>query len=368
MAFAFPLFLGAAMLLLAGRKKKRRRTGAARAPLPKGEWKAYQPSAKDKSVPISTKPPATPTKPSDLRPFSGVRQVQQALIMVGHSVGSKGADGSWGRNTSGAISAFQGAEGLDVTGVPDKETLGVLFARAYGQPGEDECDPLNPSSWGAGRVCAIHEGRYIALPQDMSALPSVSENFLSANVIFSPDLSRVEIGVQWRYVVLEAWLKKQKREGKVGLSGAKKTLEWIHENLVRAPSKFLGAGNETVGGIIYLTLIIIATRGKAVNTTMTNLIGSARAAKVISTAMVWFGIADSVAGGLGLFNAFLATPKELLQAQMMQLINAFAEEHKVLVGTQWVSLSDLPLDAPGVDVLLRNMMSWIGKFQVYQYD
>ncbi len=370
MAFPFSLLLGAAALILVGGKKKKKSgSGGARPPAdtgaPAGQWKAFTPPPGDKSRPIITKPPATPSKPPDLRPFTSVKQFQEALNALGFQAGR--ADNSWGKNTSGAISTFQDQNGLDVTGVPDKETLGVLYQKSYGKPGASECDPLDPSSLPPGHGCFDHNGRFVALPLDMSALPIISEGVANQSVIFSPDLTNIRIGVQWRYAVLEKWLAKQKTEGKVGLSGTKKTLEWITENLVRAPSKFLGAGNETVGGIIYAILIIIATRGAA-SKYFTSLFGASRAAVIGGKAIVWLGVADGVAGGLGLFNMLLAPPKELLEAQMMSLLNAFAEDHKVMVGNELVSLKDLPIDAPAVEHLLRKMMGWVGKFQRYQYD
>jgi hypothetical protein len=53
---------------------------------------------------------------------------------------------------------------------------------------------------------------------------------------------------------------------------------------------------------------------------------------------------------------------------MMLLINEFAEEHEVLVGDQWVSIKDVPLDNPSTDLLLKKMMQWVAKFQRYQFD
>ena len=370
MAFPLPLLLGAAALLLVGGKKRRSRktTKAQQPPVDaQGAWKSYAPPKGDQSVPISTAPPATPAKPPNLSPFSSVKQFQQALIQMGIGVGPKGADGAWGKNTSAAISSFQSKAGLRVTGSPNMETLTLLYSKAFNSPGPSECDPLDPSGLSPYEGCFERNGRFVVLPLDTSALPPVSESTRNNSVIFSPDLTNVHIGLQWRYRVLEKWLLKKKDEGKVGLSATKKTLEWISEHLVRDPSLFLGAGNETVGGIVYAVLIVIATRGAA-SKYFSAMFTSARAAKIASTALIWFGIADGAAGAAGLFNVFTAAPKELLDAQMMVLINEFAEEHKVLVGNEWVPLKDVPLDNPGSDHLLRQMMDWVARFQRYQYD
>lgn len=55
-----------------------------------------------------------------------VKQVQQALEKLGHSVGKAGIDGSFGKATQNAVKAFQEANGLKVTGIVDDKTLKAL--------------------------------------------------------------------------------------------------------------------------------------------------------------------------------------------------------------------------------------------------
>lgn len=54
-----------------------------------------------------------------------MRTVQERLIRAGHLKGS--ADGVYGPGTRGALEAFQKAQNLEVTGLPDQRTLVQLF-------------------------------------------------------------------------------------------------------------------------------------------------------------------------------------------------------------------------------------------------
>ncbi len=372
MAFPIPLLLGAAALLLVSGKKKKKS------------------SSNGSFVPIPNSPPALPVKAKKSGSgYSNVTRermqwIQTSLASLGYDVGPKGMDGLYGPATKSAVRAFQQDHQAALgnpDGKPGKNTQALLEqvladrgqAQSQGQAPQDECDPLDPSGWGSGNVCAIQDGRWVRVPEgkeaapDMSALPNVPGSTKIDIIRISPDLSNIDIGQNWRYKTLEPWLMKQKQEGKVGLSDAKKTLEWISENLVTAPSKFLGAGNETVGGVIYAVLVTIATAGAAKGF-LSGILGTARAAKIAATTITWLGVADGAAGMVGLFNAFTSTPKELLEAQMMLLINEFAEEHEVLVGDQWVTIKDVPLDNQSTDLLLKKMMQWVAKFQRYQFD
>jgi len=342
------ILFGGALVAFMGGKKKKKPTRAVVTGEAGKDWKLYKPSKRAPSIPGIKKPPATPGTPVSLKPFSSIKQIQESLDMLGFSPGT--IDGAWGKKTSAAITKFQEKEGvtLENTGRLDPQTLGMLYWRAYGDPGEGST----------------------MMPKDPARLPTIPAAQASTTVRFSADYSKMDIGVQWRYVVLEAWLKRQKAEGKVGLSGAKRTLEWIDEYFFKNPVQFLGCGNETVGGIIYTGLIIVATWGKGalVKTTLTKLFGSTKAVSLIAKGMYWFGITDGVASVTGLFNALLETPDQLLQGQMMHLVNSFAEEHKVLVGKEWVKLSDVPLqEGTPAAALVEKMMMWIAMFQRYEF-
>ncbi len=369
------ILLGAAALLLAsGGKKKKSSSGT---------------SASYSKLPPHS-PPALPKKAKAAGSgYSNVTRermqwIQTSLAALGYDVGSKGMDGKYGPDTKAAVRAFQ-EDHKDTLGKPDgkpgKNTQSMLeqalanrdAAQAQGQAPQDECDPLDPGTWGQGRVCVLEGGRWMSVAegqepaQDLSALPSVSDKIYGNSIIFSPDLSKIHIGMNWRYKTLDHWLMGKKNDGEVGLSNAKNTLEWISENLVSAPSKFLGAGNETVGGIIYAVLVTIATLG-AGSSYFVSMFGTSRGAVIAADSIKWLGVADLFAGMAGLFNVFTSTPKELLEAQMMILINDFAESHNALVGDQWMRISDIPLDNAGTDKLLRHMMQWVAKFQKYQFD
>jgi peptidoglycan hydrolase-like protein with peptidoglycan-binding domain len=55
-----------------------------------------------------------------------VKNVQQALISAGYSVGSKGADGEYGADTESAVKKFQLAKGLTADGIVGKNTCTAL--------------------------------------------------------------------------------------------------------------------------------------------------------------------------------------------------------------------------------------------------
>jgi len=375
---ALPIILlgAAAVLLASGGKKKKSSSGT---------------SASYKTPPNS--PPALPKKTKKTGSgYSNVTRermqwIQTSLAALGYDVGPKGMDGRYGPDTKAAVWEFQ-VDHNNALGNPDgkpgKNTQAMLeqalanrdAAQSQGQAPQDECDPLDPSTWGPGNVCVLEGGRWKAVPEgqggssepDWSAIPKTPHGYHRNDlVLISPDLSNIHIGQNWRYKTLEPWLMKQKEEDKVGLSDAKKTLEWITENIVVAPSNFLGAGNETVGGIIYAVLITIATAGAAKGY-LASALGASTGATVAAKAVVWLGTADLFAGMAGLFNVFTATPRELLQAQMMVLINEFAEMHMVLVGDKWMHIKDIPLDNPATDQLLEHLMEWVAKFQRYQFD
>jgi len=61
-----------------------------------------------------------------------VRKLQKALIMLGYSVGSSGADGVYGSSTESAIKKFQTDKGLTATGIADQDTIKTLNAACNG--------------------------------------------------------------------------------------------------------------------------------------------------------------------------------------------------------------------------------------------
>lgn len=77
------------------------------------------------------------------------KQIQTALIKQGYSVGASGADGIWGRDSIGACKRFQQAKGLDVDGIPGRDTLtalglmkGTAAAKPAASPGAKRAIPL----------------------------------------------------------------------------------------------------------------------------------------------------------------------------------------------------------------------------------
>ena len=61
---------------------------------------------------------------------SDVKKIQQALIKAGYSVGSSGADGSYGPATQAAVKKYQKDNGLKVDGIVGTETSSSLFGNS----------------------------------------------------------------------------------------------------------------------------------------------------------------------------------------------------------------------------------------------
>lgn len=57
-----------------------------------------------------------------------VKWLQESLMLAGYDVGSKGADGVYGKATKAAVEEFQRAEGLKADGIAGKKTFAALTA------------------------------------------------------------------------------------------------------------------------------------------------------------------------------------------------------------------------------------------------
>ena len=61
-----------------------------------------------------------------------IKAVQKRLIALGFSVGDKGADGSYGRNTFEGVKTFQALKGLKVDGIVGRKTCEALGGKFIG--------------------------------------------------------------------------------------------------------------------------------------------------------------------------------------------------------------------------------------------
>jgi peptidoglycan hydrolase-like protein with peptidoglycan-binding domain len=74
---------------------------------------------------------------------TAVQVAQQDLIALGYSVGPTGADGDFGQNTENALTAYQSAMGLPVTGQVDAATWAAFSDSPLAQPTPESNDPLS---------------------------------------------------------------------------------------------------------------------------------------------------------------------------------------------------------------------------------
>ena len=77
---------------------------------------------------------ATQTKTTTSSSNSDIVKLQQALIRSGYDVGKSGADGVYGKDTAAAVMQYQKDNGLNVTGIADKNTTTVLYGNENANP------------------------------------------------------------------------------------------------------------------------------------------------------------------------------------------------------------------------------------------
>jgi hypothetical protein len=195
------LLIAIGALMLAGAAGTKRKKKSARRPAP-GPQPGPQPPVYDE-VPEEEEhiDPANPWSP-----FPNLQELQDALIILGFSVGSKGADGKWGAGTKGGVTDFQihinDVYGLELRedGEPDPPTrtaIGVgldLFAvEQWLFPGEAEKGEGIPDD---------------QPPQEAEDLPPPPESgewypedpeevTWSDRIFVAPDCSRVVKGAFW---------------------------------------------------------------------------------------------------------------------------------------------------------------------------
>lgn len=165
---ALPIILigGAAALMLAGGKKK----------------KTSAPSFGELKLEPTTPPPLPKAVKTSGSGYPGVtrermQEIQTMLVANGYDVGKYGLDGKYGPATKQAVWEFQEDwGGLVVDGKPGSKTQTALeeaeaerlkaqqrIAQQHPEKKAqvvDQCDPLDPRTWGSGNVCVFDGVRW----------------------------------------------------------------------------------------------------------------------------------------------------------------------------------------------------------------
>jgi len=163
------LLLGGAALLMMGGKKKK--SGAI--------------ADREIVLPPTTPPPLSKAVKKSGSGYPGVtrarmQEIQTMLLANGYDLGKWRADGRYGPATKAAVLAFQmdhmpKSDGWDEKPGPKTQAAleQVEAARLQGQQQQakqqpqkkaqvvDECDPLDPGTWGSGNVCVLSDNRWV---------------------------------------------------------------------------------------------------------------------------------------------------------------------------------------------------------------
>lgn len=349
MLLPIPLLLGAAALLFVGKKK-----------------------SKVTRLPATTPPPIPSAEKNTNSGYPGVtrermQEIQTMLISNGYAPGKP--DGVYGPKTKQAVWEFQEDwGGLQVDGKPGSKTQVALekaeAARledqkyaAQKQPAAqvmDQCNPLDPGTWGPGYICQFDGARWVRRAGEVpkNLVPPIT----AKEVGFSADYSKLAVGSQFKYGVLDPWLNERRKKNLLITKYHGPTImEYFSDNPTTFLAKTFGV-SKARGELIYATLFVAASGGfgmgsKAIQKAVMKMAQSA--AMKVSTYGPMAGLMEKVFG----------TDAEGAAASAIEAAAAFAETHFVLVGSKRVKISSLPGDKDSVKSLNKYIMDYIIKFQ-----
>jgi len=359
MAFPIPLLFGAFALLFAKKKKP---------PLAGG-------------LPPTTPPPLSKAAKKSGSGYSGVtrarmQEIQTMLMSNGYDVGSYGTDGRYGKDTATAVLGFQmdympRSDGWD--GKPGPKTQAALeqveAGRLRGQqtaaqkaPQQatalvDECDALDPGTWGSGNVCVFDGSRWVRKSKAAAALAQNALPQITAKEVgFSADYSKVEVGSSFKYGVLDPWLNQRRKDGLIATRYHGPTImEFFSDN----PSSFISSifgTKKATGELIYAALLVASTGGLGVG------------AKAIQKAVI--KLTQSVAVKVTTVGPMAAALEKVfgtdavgMAASALEASLKFADTHTVIVGGKKMKISSLPTDKSSVKSLNKYIVDYVIKFQ-----
>lgn len=355
MPFPLPLLLlGGAALFLSGRK---RRTAG---PL----VSAYAPPA---LTSVEKKSGSGYANVSRER----MQWIQTTLLANGYDVGANGVDGLYGPDTKKAVAAFQEDwGGLAVDGKPGPKTQAALeeaesqrTALWQTEPARaDECDPINPNTWGAGNICDFDGTRWVRKPKSKTSLASNTLPPIGAKEVgFSADFSHIKIGSSYMIGVFDVWLDARRRNGLLP------TIDYgpsFVDFFVNNPSSFLASvfgANKATGELIYGTLFTLSTAGIGAGINAIRI----AAIKMASSATIK---ASTFGPMMAAMEKAFGTDAEGMAAAAVESYADFSKGHKVKVGTKSVYIKDLPGDKNSVQSFNKLMVNYIIKFQKMHFE
>lgn len=247
------------------------------------------------------------------------------------------------------------------------------------------------------------------------ALPKVE----SAEVAFTPDLTKFKVGSSWKIKVLDAWLNERRVEGRLATVDHEEG--WLYDLLIDDPTTWLGditGTGKTGGTVIYAALWLMATVGvgiyasgfaaaganiqaatAAANTTRAMQILGPRATQLAGQlyhkgfsssqialalkdfggmqSLARFGVGEGIAGisggaagmGVSMTTALLAESgvsaafSNDVAASATEAAADFTLTHSVTIAGEKIPIALLPASYPSVQEFNKFIMAYIIKFQ-----
>lgn len=344
------LLLGGAAVAVAGKKKTPTTT-------------------KTGGLPPESPPPLTKTVKKSGSGYPGVTRekmqwIQTTLVALGYDVGPKGMDGRYGSATKTAVLGFQmdympRSDGWD--GKPGSKTRAALEQAEAGRKQADQCDPIDPGTWGTGNVCTFDGSRWVrkSAAAKPAPAPTLAKNVLppieARQVGFSADYSKLQIGAYFKIGVLDAWLNDRRQ---AGLLITKDHADTLADYFIHDPGSYIASilgAKKATGDLIYGTLITLSTAGMGLGISAVRI----AAVKMASSLSIKVSTIGPLAAAM---EKVFGNDAEKAALSAAEAFADFAKTHNVRVGDKYIPISSLPKNAK-TEALSKFIVDYIMRFQ-----